>query len=171
MIKLRLSRAGAKKRPYYKIVVADVRSPRDGKFIEKVGTYNPMVAKDSAERLILKKDRIEHWLKQGAQPTDRVAHFLATQGLGEKPETPKHTKKHLPKAKAQERLKAKEEKAKADAEAKKQAKEEAKAEKEASVETPKEEKTEAPVEAPKEEKTEAPVEAPKEEKTEEKPAE
>ena len=146
MIKLRLSRAGAKKRPYYRIVVADVRSPRDGKFIEKVGSYNPMVPKDSAERLVLKKDRIEHWLKEGAQPTNRVAHFLATQGLGEKPKAPKYTKQHLPKAKAQERLKEKEEKIKAEAEAKKQTEEEAKAKKETPVETP--------VETPKEEKTE-----------------
>ncbi len=161
MIKLRLSRAGSKKRPYYKIVVADVRAPRDGKFVEKVGTYNPMVAKDSPERLILKKDRVEHWLKEGAKPTDRVAKFLALNGFGKKPAIPAHTKQHLPKAKAQERLKAKEEKAKANAEAKKQAEADAKSEKEA----PKEEVVaeEKPVE-----KTTAPVE---EKSKETKPAE
>ncbi len=143
MIKLRLSRAGSKKRPYYKIVVADVRAPRDGKFIEKVGTYNPMVAKDSPERLVLKKDRVEHWLKEGAQATDRVAKFLALNGFGKKPAIPAHTKQHLPKAKAQERLKAKEEKAKADEEAKKQAEADAKAKEEAVVEEkPVETKTE-----------------------------
>ena len=81
MLKIRLSRGGAKKRPYYQIVIADSHSPRDGKFIERVGAYNPLVAKDSPERLVLKTERIQEWLSKGAQPTDRVARFLSTQGL------------------------------------------------------------------------------------------
>ncbi|MCD6035473.1 MAG: ribosomal protein [Rickettsiales bacterium] len=80
-LKLRLARGGAKKRPYYRLVVADIRSPRDGRFIEKLGTYNPLLAKDSPERLVLKKDRIEHWIKNGAQPTERVAIFLDQAGI------------------------------------------------------------------------------------------
>ena len=76
MVTIRLARGGAKKRPFYRIVVADTRSPRDGRFIERVGTYNPMVAKDHPERIVLKEDRIKHWLANGALPTDRVARFL-----------------------------------------------------------------------------------------------
>ena len=83
MLKIRLARGGAKKRPYYQIVVADSHSPRDGKFIERVGSYNPLVAKDSPERLVLKTERIQEWLGKGAQPTDRVARFLSTQGLAQ----------------------------------------------------------------------------------------
>ncbi len=75
-VSIRLSRGGSKKRPYYRIVVADSRSPRDGNFIEKVGTYNPMLAKDDANRVTLNSDRLKHWLSVGAQPTDRVARFL-----------------------------------------------------------------------------------------------
>ena len=75
-LKIRLSRGGAKKRPFYRIVVADARSPRDGRFIERVGTYNPMVAKDSDDRVVLKEERIKYWLSQGAKPSDRVARFL-----------------------------------------------------------------------------------------------
>lgn len=82
-LKIRLSRGGTKKRPYYRIVVADTRSPRDGKFIEKVGTHNPMLAKDDEARLTFVKDRIEYWLSVGAQPTDRVARFLLTIGIGD----------------------------------------------------------------------------------------
>jgi small subunit ribosomal protein S16 len=81
MLKIRLARGGAKKRPYYSIVVADSHSARDGRFIEKVGTFNPLLAKDHPERFTLKIERIEDWLKKGAQPTDRVARFLSTQGL------------------------------------------------------------------------------------------
>ncbi len=108
-LKIRLSRGGAKKRPFYHVVVADSRSPRDGRFIEQVGTYNPMVAKDHAERLVLKEERIKHWLSVGAQPSDRVARFLANAGMGSKPVVNEQTKKHLPKAKAQERMKEAEE--------------------------------------------------------------
>ena len=81
MLKIRLARGGAKKRPYYSIVVADSHSPRDGRFIEKVGAYNPMLKKDDPTRVTLKVERIEEWLKKGAQPTDRVARFLSTAGL------------------------------------------------------------------------------------------
>ena len=112
-VKIRLARGGAKKRPYYRIVVADERSPRDGKFIEKVGTYNPMLERDDENRVRLDHDRIKHWLGHGAQPTDRVARFLGEAGLAPKFEARKQTKQGLPKAKAQERLKMVEEAVKA----------------------------------------------------------
>lgn len=111
-LKIRLSRGGAKKRPYYRIVVADSRSPRDGRFIERLGTYNPMVAKDSPERLVMKEDRIKHWLENGALPTDRVARFLDAAGIRKAPERPAQTKQHLPRAKTLERMAAAEEAAK-----------------------------------------------------------
>ena len=79
-LKIRLARAGAKKRPYYRIVVADSRSPRDGRYIEKIGTYDPLLPKD-AERVKLVKDRVKHWLGVGAQPTDRVLRFLDAAGM------------------------------------------------------------------------------------------
>jgi small subunit ribosomal protein S16 len=81
MLKIRLARGGAKKRPYYSIVVADSHSPRDGRFIEKVGAYNPLLKKDHPERVVLKVERIQEWISKGAQPTDRVARFLSQQGL------------------------------------------------------------------------------------------
>src|SRR3954471_11306594 len=81
---IRLSRGGAKKRPYYRIVVADSRSPRDGRFIEKLGTYNPLLAKDSPERVKLDAERISHWLSVGAQPSDRVLRFLDAAGIRER---------------------------------------------------------------------------------------
>jgi small subunit ribosomal protein S16 len=80
-LKIRLARAGAKKRPYYRIVVADSKSPRDGRYIEKLGTYNPLLPRDSAERVKLAEDRVKHWLSQGAQPTDRVLRFLDKAGM------------------------------------------------------------------------------------------
>jgi small subunit ribosomal protein S16 len=83
-LSIRLSRGGSKKRPYYQIVVADARSPRDGRFIEKIGNYNPLLAKDSAERIRLDADRARHWLSVGAQPTDRVARFLDQAGVKER---------------------------------------------------------------------------------------
>jgi small subunit ribosomal protein S16 len=83
MLKIRLTRGGAKKRPYYSIVVADSHSPRDGRFIEKVGSYNPLLKKDDANRVTLKVESIQEWIKKGAQPTDRVARFLSQQGLAE----------------------------------------------------------------------------------------
>ncbi|MFE8871598.1 30S ribosomal protein S16 [Acetobacter persici] len=105
-VKIRLARAGAKKRPYYHIVVADSRSPRDGRFIEKVGSYNPMLPSDHAERVRLVNDRITHWLAQGAQATDRVARFLGNAGLTPKPAYNEQPKQAAPKKKAQERAKA-----------------------------------------------------------------
>ena len=83
-LSIRLSRGGSKKRPYYRIVVADARSPRDGRFIEKLGTYNPLLAKDDAKRIVLDGDRAKHWLSVGAQPTDRVARFLDAAGVRER---------------------------------------------------------------------------------------
>jgi small subunit ribosomal protein S16 len=83
-VSIRLSRGGSKKRPYYRIVVADARAPRDGAFIEKVGTYNPMLAKDDANRVVLNADRLKHWISVGAQPTDRVARFLDVAGIKER---------------------------------------------------------------------------------------
>jgi small subunit ribosomal protein S16 len=103
-VMIRLTRGGAKKRPFYSIVVADKRSPRDGRFIEKVGTYNPMLEKDHPERVTLKEERIRHWLGVGAQPTDRVAKFLGQAGIIEAPKYRETPKKSAPKAKAQERM-------------------------------------------------------------------
>ena len=115
-LKIRLTRQGAKKRPFYRIVVADVRSPRDGRYIEILGTYNPMLAKDDENRVTLKEDRIKHWLSVGAKPTDRVSGFLASASLGEKIER-NNPNKAKPKAKAQERLREAEEAAREAAEA------------------------------------------------------
>jgi len=105
-LKIRLARGGAKKRPFFSIVIADSRSPRDGRFIEKVGTYNPMVDKGHAARLVMNTDRIKHWLARGATPTDRIARFLGDAGLAEKPAIRETPQKSAPKAKAQERAKA-----------------------------------------------------------------
>jgi small subunit ribosomal protein S16 len=83
-VSIRLSRGGSKKRPYYRIVVADARAPRDGNFIEKIGTYNPLLAKDDEKRVVLNAERAKHWLSVGAQPTDRVARFLDVAGVRER---------------------------------------------------------------------------------------
>ena len=172
--KIRLARGGSKKRPFYRIVIADERAPRDGNFIEKIGNFNPMVPKDHKERVVISKERAEHWLKVGAQPTDRVQRILADLGMMEAPKITEKTKKHLPKAKAQERIKAKEEAAlKAEEEAKAAA-EAAKAESEKPAEEPAAEEqpqTEAAPEAEvvAEETPAAPEEAPA--ASEESPAE
>jgi len=134
--KIRLARGGSKKRPFYRIVIADERAPRDGNFIEKIGNFNPMVPKDHKERVIISKERAEHWLKVGAQPTDRVQRILADLGMMEAPKITEKTKKHLPKAKAQERSKAKEEAALKAEEDAKAAAEAAKAEAEKPAEEP-----------------------------------
>jgi small subunit ribosomal protein S16 len=105
-LKLRLARGGAKKRPFYSIVVADSHSPRDGRFIEKVGTYNPMLDRAHTDRVTLKADRIRYWLGVGALPTDRVARFLGDAGLAPKPAIVETPLKSAPKKKAQERAKA-----------------------------------------------------------------
>jgi small subunit ribosomal protein S16 len=105
-LKIRLARGGAKKRPFYSIVVADSHSPRDGRFIERLGTYNPMLDRSHVDRITLKAERIQHWLGVGALPTDRVARFLGDAGLIEKPAIPDNPIKSRPKARAQERAKA-----------------------------------------------------------------
>ena len=116
-LKLRLSRGGAKKRPYYRIVVADSRMPRDGRFIERVGTYNPMLPQEHPERIKLNDERIKHWLGVGAKPSDRVARFLGQAEIIPLPEIQETPKKSAPRAKAQERIREAEEAAKAAAEA------------------------------------------------------
>lgn len=121
MLKIRLARAGAKKRPYYHIVVADSRSPRDGKFLEKVGSYNPMLPKDDANRVLLKNERITEWLGKGAQVTDRVALFLGRAGIITMPERKNNPNKAVPGHKMTERVKENEKKAAAAAEAAAQA--------------------------------------------------
>ncbi len=115
-VAIRLSRGGSKKRPYYRIVVADSRSPRDGHFIEKVGTYNPMLAKDDATRVTLNAERINHWLGVGAQPTDRVLRFLDAAGIKERAAR-NNPNKGKPGEKAVERLEEQAAKATAAAEA------------------------------------------------------
>ena len=105
-LKIRLARAGAKKRPYYHIVIADSRSPRDGRFIERVGSYNPMLPADHAERVRLVNDRITHWVSEGAVATDRVARFLGKAGLIPMPKYAEQPIQSAPKKKAQERAKA-----------------------------------------------------------------
>ena len=112
---IRLTRGGAKKRPYYRIVVADSRAPRDGRFIEKLGTYNPLLAKDSPERVKLDIDRISHWLSVGAQPSDRVMRFLDAAGIKERAAR-NNPKKAEPGEKAKERVEERAKRA-ADAEA------------------------------------------------------
>lgn len=115
-LSLRLTRAGAKKRPYYRLVVADSRSPRDGRFIERLGTYDPLRARDDPARVKLNAERIKYWLGKGATPSDRVARFLGAAELAPMPARRNNPKKAQPKAKAQERLKAKTEAAEAAAE-------------------------------------------------------
>lgn len=146
---IRLSRGGSKKRPYYRIVVADVRSPRDGKFIEKIGTYNPLLGKDDEKRVVLDSDRAKHWLSVGAQPTDRVARFLDAAGVRERAAR-NNPNKAKPGEKATERAEERAEKLKAAEEAEAEAKAAAAAAKEepAAEEAPAEE---AAAEAPAEE--------------------
>lgn len=145
-LKLRLARAGSKKRPYYHIVVADVRSPRDGRFIERVGAWNPMLPKDGeAKRVTLDEERVKHWLGVGAQPTDRVMRFLDEAGIAKR-EARNNPNKAKPGKKAQERLEEQRIKEEEAAKTAKAAEEEAKAAAEAPAE-------EAPAEAPAEEET------------------
>ena len=138
-MKIRLARGGSKKRPFYRIVAADSRMPRDGRFIEKLGTYNPLLPKDSEERVKMNMERIEYWLGQGAQPTDRIARML--EAAGARPKTDRaNPKKGAPGKKALERVEEKAAKAAAAAEV----------------------PAEAPAEAPAETPVEAPAEAPAE---------
>ena len=115
-LSIRLSRGGSKKRPYYRIVVADARSPRAGKFLEKIGSYNPLLAKDDEKRVVLDGDRAKHWLSVGAQPTDRVARFLDLAGVRERAAR-SNPKKAEPGEKAKERAEERAEKLKAEQEA------------------------------------------------------
>lgn len=157
-LSMRLSRGGSKKRPYYRIVVADARSPRDGKFIEKIGTYNPLLAKDDEKRIVLDGDRAKHWLSVGAQPTDRVARFLDVAGIKER-EARNNPKKAEPGEKAKERAEERAEKAKAAEEAAAEAAA-APAPEPVAEEAPAEEAAPAAEEAPAEEAAaEAPAEA------------
>lgn len=151
MLKIRLTRQGSKKRPFYHIVVADSRAPRDGRYIERLGRYNPLLPQGHAERLVLVDERVKYWLAQGAEPTDRLARFFGQLGLIAKRAIPVNTLKSQPKKKAQERAAAEKDRleklaadAKAAAEAKvaeAQAAAEAKAAAEAAP-------AEAPAEAP-----------------------
>lgn len=150
-VAMRMSRGGSKKRPYYKIVIADIRAPRDGKFIERIGSYNPLLAKDDEKRVILDTERAKHWLEVGAKPSDRVARFLDAAGLLKR-EARNNPNKAKPGEKATERAEEKAEKVVAAAEAAKEAAaapaEEAPAEEAPAAEAPAEEA------APAEEKSE-----------------
>lgn len=150
MLKIRLARGGAKKRPYYSIVVADSHSPRDGRFIEKVGAYNPMLKKDDPQRVTLKVEVIQEWIKKGAQPTDRVARFLANEGLV-KWEAGNNPKKAEPGQKAKER---------AEERAQREADRAAAAAEAAAAPAPEPVAEEAPAEAPAEAVAETAAEAP-----------
>ena len=108
-LKIRLSRGGAKKRPFYRIVVADSRSPRDGRFIERIGVYNPMLKREDPNRIQFNEERVRHWLSNGATPSDRVARFLGAADIIPMPERREQTKKDKPRAKTLERLKEQEE--------------------------------------------------------------
>lgn len=142
---IRLSRGGRKARPFYKIVVADKRMPRDGRYIEKLGTYNPLL-NDEQERVKLTEDRIKYWLSQGAKPSERVAIFLGKAGLIDMPAQAERPNKAKPSEKTLMRIQDKKEKQEAAAEAAKAAEEEAKAAAEAAAAAPAEE--EAPAEEP-----------------------
>ncbi len=120
-VRIRLSRGGSKKRPFYRVVAADQRAPRDGRFIERLGSYNPMLPQDHADRFTINEERVKYWLSKGAQPTERLQKMLSALGLVSAPALREQPNKSAPKAKAQERLKEKEEKAKAAAEAAAQA--------------------------------------------------
>ena len=112
MLKIRLARGGAKKRPYYRIVVAEATAPRDGRFIERVGSWNPILPKDHADRIVLDEARVKHWLSVGAQPTDRVLRFLDAKGLAKRP-VRNNPDKAKPGKKALERIEEKRKKAEA----------------------------------------------------------
>ncbi len=162
---IRLARGGAKKRPYYRIVVADSRKPRDGRFIERLGTYNPLLAKDDDERVKLNVDRIKHWLDVGAKPSNRVATFLGQAEVIPMPAKRNNPKKAQPKAKAQERAaEAKEAAEAAAAEAAEPAAEEAPATEQPAAEVA------AETEAPAAEEAPAPEEPAAEEPAAEEPA-
>jgi small subunit ribosomal protein S16 len=153
-VAIRLSRGGAKKRPYYRIVVTNSRSPRDGKYLEQVGTYNPVLAKDDEKRVTLLEDRVRYWLGVGAQPTDRVARMLDKVGIKER-EATNNPNKAEPGKKAKERA---EDKATKQREAEEAAAEAAAAKQAVSAEAPAEGAEEPAAETPQVESTEAPAE-------------
>ena len=169
-LKIRLARGGAKKRPFYRIVVAEASAPRDGRYVERVGTYNPMVPKDHDQRLTLKAERITYWLGQGAQPTERVQKMLAGAGLAEAPVIREQPKKSAPGRKRAER---EAEEAAAAADAAEAAAEEAAASKAPAEEAPAEEAAaeEAPAEEAPAEEAPAEEAAAEEAPAEEAPAE
>lgn len=135
-VKIRLARGGSKKRPVHKIVVAESRAPRDGRFIEAIGYYNPLLPKDHKDALVIKEEAAKKWMSNGAELTERVQKLFALKGLADKPVIHEQPKKSAPKAKAQERMKELAEKAAAAEEAKRQAEEAAKAAAEAPAEIP-----------------------------------
>ncbi len=153
-VAIRLSRGGAKKRPYYRIVVTNSRSPRDGKYLEQVGTYNPVLAKNDEKRVTLVEDRVRYWLGVGAQPTDRVARMLDKAGIKERPAT-NNPNKAEPGKKAKERA---EDKATKQREAEEAAAEAAAAKQAASAEAPAEGAEEPAAETPQVESSETPAE-------------
>jgi len=169
-LKIRLARGGAKKRPFYRIVVAEATAPRDGRFVERIGSYNPFLEHGHKERVVLNAERAKYWLSVGSQPTDRVIGFLANINLVEKPANSVTPKKSQPKKKAQERLKAAEEAASAAATAAAAPAPEPVAAPAEEASAPVEVPTETPAEAPVEEVTapaeEVPAEAPAEESSE-----
>ncbi len=134
-VKIRLARGGSKKRPFYRIVAADERAPRDGRYIERLGTYNPLLPKDNGERVVMNAERIQHWLSHGAKPTDRVHRFLDSAGILTRPAR-NNPNKAKPSAKTLERIEAKK---KAEEEAKAAPAEEASVEEAAAEEAPAEE--------------------------------
>ncbi len=136
---IRLARGGRKNRPFYRIVVADKRMPRDGRYIEKLGTYNPLLEQDNDQRVQFNQERVEYWLSQGAKPSERVSIFLGKAGVIDMPEQPNRPKKSAMGEKARLRIEDKEEKRKEAEEAAKQAKEDAKAAEAEAVAAPAEE--------------------------------
>ena len=169
-VALRLSRGGSKKRPFFRIVAADIRSPRDGRYLERLGTYNPMMKKDDPSRVTLNTERIKYWLSVGAKPSERVQKFLAKEKLAEMPKINTQTKQDKPRKKTLEKIKAKEEKIKAKEEMQKSAE----AATQPAAEKPAEAATQPAAEKPAEAATQPAAEKPAEAATEpaaEKPAE
>ena len=123
--RIRLARAGSKNRPFFRIVVSDKKSPRDGKFIEKLGTYNPLLPKEDENRILFDEERVKYWLSKGATPSYKMAIFLSKSNLVEKPPIPEQTKKHLPKVKKKEGEDKKDTAPKAEAKPEEKPKEEA----------------------------------------------
>ena len=161
-VALRLSRGGSKKRPFFRIVAADVRSPRDGRFLERLGTYNPMMKKDDPSRVTLNTERIKYWLSVGAKPSERVQKFLAKEKLAEMPKINKQTKQDKPRKKTLEKIKTKEEKIKAKEEMQKPAEAATQPAAETAAQPPAEKTAEAATQPPAETATQPAAEKPAE---------